>query len=258
MRVTTTKSKNSESFYITKGYVNDKGVSTSVVVRKLGTLRDLLVEHGPTRDDVMAWAREEARIETLKYKEELQNKTVQIMFHADRQIPYDQKIKYRGGYLFLQSIYYRMQLDKVCRKLRDKYRFKYDINAILSDLVYARVLEPASKLSSYSIVSEFLEPPTYELHDVYRALDVLGTECDFIQSEIYKNSHLLGARNDKVLYYDCTNYYFEIEQEDGGRNTAKARSTARIPLYRWACSWTVTVSHWPSPCFPEMQTSRLP
>lgn len=55
MRVTTSKSKNAESFYITKGYINDKGISTSVVVRKLGTLKELLLEHGPTRDDVMAW-----------------------------------------------------------------------------------------------------------------------------------------------------------------------------------------------------------
>ena len=68
MRVTTTKSKNAESFYISKGYINNKGVSTSVVVRKLGTLKDLLEEHGPTRDDVMAWAREQARLETEKYK----------------------------------------------------------------------------------------------------------------------------------------------------------------------------------------------
>ena len=202
MRVTTTKSKNAESFYITKGYINDKGVSTSAVVRKLGTLKDLLVEHGPTREDVMAWAREQARVETEKYKDEQQNRMVQITFRADRQLEYDQQVRYRGGYLFLQSIYYRMQLDKVCRKLRDKYKFQYDINAVLSDLAYARVLEPASKRSSFSVASEFLEAPTYELHDVYRALDVLGKECDFIQSEIYRNSHLLGPRNDKVLYYD--------------------------------------------------------
>ena len=70
MRVTTSKSKNAESFYISKGYVNDKGVSTSVIIRKLGTLKDLLPEHGPTRDDVMSWAKEQARIETLKYKRE--------------------------------------------------------------------------------------------------------------------------------------------------------------------------------------------
>ena len=68
MKVTTSKSKNSESFYIAKSFINNKGKSTSVNVRKLGTLKELLVEHGPTRDDVMKWAREEARIETLKYK----------------------------------------------------------------------------------------------------------------------------------------------------------------------------------------------
>ena len=109
---------------------------------------------------------------------------------------------YRGGYLFPQAFYYRLQLDKTCRKLRDKYRFKYDINAILSDLIYARILEPASKRSSYETASEFLEKPSYQLHDVYRALDVLGKECDFIQSEVYKNSHLLGNHNiDTPLLY---------------------------------------------------------
>ena len=75
MRVTTSKSKNAESFYISKGYINDKGVSTAVIVRKLGTLKELLPEHGPTRDNVIAWAREEARIETKKYKK---NKKVSL------------------------------------------------------------------------------------------------------------------------------------------------------------------------------------
>ena len=211
MRVITSKSKNAESFYISKGYINDKGVSTSVIVRKLGTLKDLLPEHGPTRDDVMAWAKEEARLETLKYKQEQENKSIQITFHADRQLDYEKQVFYRGGYLFLQSIYYQLHIDKICRKLKSKYKFKYDINAILSDLVYARILEPSSKRSSFKAASEFLEKPSYELHDVYRALDVLGNECDLIQSEVYKNSHFLGSRNDKVLYYDCSNYYFEIE-----------------------------------------------
>lgn len=230
MKVTTSKSKNAESFYITKGYINDKGVSTSTIVRKLGTLKELLEEHGPTRDDVMAWAREEARIETEKYKKEMQNKSVQITFHADRQIPYDQQVFYRGGYLFLQSIYYRLQLDKTCRKLRDKYKFKYDINAILSDMIYARILEPSSKRSSFSVANEFLEKPSYQLHDIYRALDVLGKECDLIQSEVYKNSHLLGKRNDKILYYDCTNYYFEIEQEDGDKKYGKSKEHRPNPI----------------------------
>lgn len=230
MRVTTSKSKNAESFYISKGYINDKGVSTSVIVRKLGTLKDLLPEHGPTRDDVMAWAKEEARIETAKYKQEQENKRIQITFHADRQLDYDKQTFFRGGYLFLQSVFYQLQLNKVCRKLKAKYKFKYDINAILSDLIYARILEPSSKRSSFKAASEFLEKPSYELHDVYRALDVLGTECDLIQSETYKNSHFLGPRNDKVLYYDCTNYYFEIEQEEGSKKYGKSKEHRPNPI----------------------------
>ena len=230
MRVITSKSKNAESFYISKGYINDKGVSTSVIVRKLGTLKDLLPEHGPTRDDVMAWAKEEARLETLKYKQEQENKSIQITFHADRQLDYEKQVFYRGGYLFLQSIYYQLHIDKICRKLKSKHKFKYDINAILSDLVYARILEPSSKRSSFKAASEFLEKPSYELHDVYRALDVLGNECDLIQSEVYKNSHFLGSRNDKVLYYDCSNYYFEIEQEDGSKKYGKSKEHRPNPI----------------------------
>ena len=230
MRVTTSKSKNSESFYISKGYINNKGVSTSVIVRKLGTLKDLLPEHGPTRDDVMKWAREEARLETIKYKKEQQTKSVQITFHADQKLDYNRQVFYRGGYLFPQAFYYRLHLDKICRKLRDKHKFKYDINAILSDLIYARILEPVSKRSSFKVASEFLEKPSYQLHDIYRALDVLGNECDFIQAEVYKNSHLLGKRNDKILYYDCTNYFFEIEQEDGDKKYGKCKEHRPNPI----------------------------
>jgi transposase len=230
MRVITSKSKNAESFYISKGFINDKGVSTSTIVRKLGTLQDLLIEHGPTRDDVMAWAKEQARIETEKYKSEQQDKAVQITFHADRQIDYNQQVFYKGGYLFLQHIYYSLCMNKTCRKLRDKYKFKYDINSILSDLIFTRILEPSSKRSSYAAALEFLEKPTYELHDVYRALDVLGNECDFIQSEVYKNSHLIGKRNDKILFYDCTNYYFEIEQEDGIKKYGKSKEHRPNPI----------------------------
>lgn len=230
MKITTSKSIKAESFYISKGYINDKGTSTSVIVRKLGTLNDLLKEHGPTREDVMRWAREEAKIETLKYKEDCKNKAVQITFHADRRLDYDKQKFFRGGYLFLQSFYYGLQLNKTCRKLKANYKFQYDINAILSDLIYSRVLEPTSKRSSFKVASEFLERPSYELHDLYRALDVLGNECDFIQSEVYKNSNFLGKRNDKILYYDCTNYYFEIEQEDGSKKYGKSKEHRPNPI----------------------------
>ena len=230
MNLHITKSKNAESFYICKSYTKANGSTTSAIVRKLGTLEQLLPEHGPTRDDVLAWAKNEVKIETEKYKKEKEAQTVLIPFHADRQLDYNKQVFFRGGYLFLQSFYYQLQMNKTCRKLKQKYKFKYDINAILSDLIYARILEPCSKRSSYKVASEFLEKPSYELHDVYRALDVLGTECDLIQAEVYKNSPFLGERNDKILYYDCSNYYFEIEQEDGNKKYGKSKEHRPNPI----------------------------
>ena len=230
MNLHITKSKNSESFYIAKSYVKANGSTSSMIIRKLGTLKELLPEHGPTREDVIAWAKNEVKIETERYKKEQETKTVLIPFHADRQLDYDKQNFYRGGYLFLQSIYYGLQLNKTCRKLKAKYKFKYDINAILSDLIYSRVLEPSSKRSSFKTASDFLEKPSYELHDVYRALDVLGSECDFIQAEVYKNSNFIGGRNDKILYYDCSNYYFEIEQEDGDKKYGKSKEHRPNPI----------------------------
>ena len=153
MNLHISKSKNAESFYICKSYVKANGSTSSTIVRRLGTLEHLLVEHGPTKDDVIAWAKNEVKIETEKYKKENEEKTVLIPFHADRQLNYDKQTFFRGGYLFLQSIYYQLQINKVCRKLKQKYKFKYDIYAILSDLIYTKIPEPCSKRSFSNLFS---------------------------------------------------------------------------------------------------------
>lgn len=230
MKVNTSKSKSAESFYIKQSYVDANGKSTTRTIRKLGTLKDLLVEHGPTREDVMAWAREQARIETENYEQEKENCSFPVMFHPNRKIPHGEKRRFGGGYLFLQKIYYELGMDHICRKIRDKYHYEYDLNAILSDLIYTRVLAPGSKSSSYTAAKSFLEAPSYEQHDIYRALSVLASECDLIQSEVYKNSKSVVERNDHVLYYDCTNYYFEIEQEEGHKKYGKGKEHRPNPI----------------------------
>lgn len=231
MRVTSTKTKNSESFYITQSYKNNKGHSTSKVVRKLGTLSDLLQKlNFETRDQVVMWANEQARIETEKYKNTEEEKNITITFHADREMEYDRQRHFVGGYLFLQSIYYQLQLDKTCRKIKSRHSYEYDLNAILSDLIYARILAPNSKLSLFESVKNFLEPPSYETYDIYRALDVLADECDFIQAEVYKNSNFILNRKDNILYYDCTNYYFEIQEEDELRKYGKSKEHRPNPI----------------------------
>jgi len=230
VRVTTSKSKNSESFYITQSYTNAQGKSTSKTFRKLGTLAELSEQLHTDRDGVLAWANEQARLETLKYKSEKEDATVMIPFHSNRLMDYHKQKLFSGGYLFLQSIYYGIKMDSICRKIKSRHKFEYDLNAVLSDLIYTRVLEPSSKSSSFRAAKCFLEPPTYELHDIYRALSVLADEMDFIQAEVYKNSFFLGNRTDQVLYYDCTNYYFEIEQEDGDKKYGKSKEHRPNPI----------------------------
>lgn len=230
MKVNTSKSKNAESFYIKQSFIDGNGKSTSRTIRKLGTLNELLVEHGPTRDDVMAWAKEQARIETEKYELEKENLSIPVVFHPNRKIPHGERRCFDGGYLFMQMVYYELGMDRICRKIRNSHHYEYDLNAILSDLIYTRVLEPGSKRSSYAAAKKFLEPPTYEQHDIYRALSVLASECDLIQSEVYKNSKAVVNRNDHILYYDCTNYYFEIEQEEGDKKYGKSKEHRPNPI----------------------------
>ena len=230
MRVTTSKSKNSESFYITQSYTSAQGKSTSKTVRKLGTLAELSKRLNTDREGVMAWANEQARLETMKYKSEKEDAIVMVPFHSNKLMDCHKQKLFTGGYLFLQSVYYGLKMDSICRKIKSRYKFEYDLNAILSDLIYTRVLEPSSKRSSFQAAKQFLEPPTYELHDVYRALSILAEEMDFIQAEVYKNSFFLGNRNDRILYYDCTNYYFEIEQEDGDKKYGKSKEHRPNPI----------------------------
>ena len=207
-----------------------RGKTSTQTIRKLGTLKELAESLGTDRDSVIAWAKEQVRIETEKYKNEKEADTVLIPFKASKQMDYNQKRFFCGGYLFPQAIYYDLKLDYICKRIKSKYHFEYDLNAILSDLIYTRILEPNSKRSSFKTAQNFLESPTYELYDVYRALTVLSDECDFIQSEVYKNSLITTKRSNKILYYDCTNYYFEIEQEDGDKKYGKSKEHRPNPI----------------------------
>lgn len=228
MRVTTTKSKTDESFYINYAFINEKGKSTSRIYKKLGKLSELSKELNTDRDGVMAWAREQARIETEKYKKE--NESVSIALNPNIPIKKDQQNTFNCGYLFLQSIYYSLHLDNICRNIKNRHDYEYDLNAILADLIYARFLNPTSKLSSFKYCHSLLEQPTYHLHDIYRALTVLAEESDYIQAELYRNSNYIHKRNTRVLYYDCTNYYFEIEQERGDAKYGKNKENKPNPI----------------------------
>src|SRR5699024_7115238 len=90
------------------------------------------------------------------------------------------------GYLFLQHIYYKLKLDKICNKITEQHQYKFDLNDILSKLIYSRIIFPASKLKTLELSKKFLEQPNFEYQHIERALPVICENMDFIQSELYK------------------------------------------------------------------------
>lgn len=198
------------SFYVIRScYINGK--HSSKVVEKLGTYEELKKKH----DDTVAWAKE--YIQQLNELEKEQKREIVIHFKQSKPIPMDKQLQFSGGYLFLQSLYHQLGLPAICQDISSRYKFKFNLNECLSRLIYIRILYPSSKLSSYEYSKKMLEPHQMELHHLYRSLGILSAEDSFIQSQLYANSERLCAQNSKVLYYDCTNFFFEIEQEDGIR-----------------------------------------
>lgn len=228
MYVNITGSSNNKDIYIYQSYRKPDGKTSSKIYRKLGKYNELLEQFSGDHDALMIWAKAEAKKATDEYNDKTCNVTVSLSQMAF--IPKNQERCFQIGYLFPQKLLAELQIDSICRKISKRHNFKYDFNAILTDLVFARILSPSSKLSSYSFCQTLLEPPKYDLQNIYRALSVMAQESDFIQGELYKNSNFLHPRNKKILYYDCTNYYFEIEQDDDLRKYGKSKENRPNPI----------------------------
>lgn len=211
MRLNIVKSKNAEQLYIIKSYRKSDGKTTSRIFKKLGTMASLLPEHDHDREKVIAWAKEQARICTEEEKNGALSLSVD--FSEKKQLDSGRQVLFNGGYLFLQKIYHALGLPAICQDIMSRHRFQYNLDEILRNLLYARILSPSSKRSSFEYMKSFLEQPECDLHQIYRALDVLYQESDSIQAALYENSQSLQSRNTSILYYDCTNFFFEIEEE---------------------------------------------
>ncbi len=226
MKLRIQPTKSSKLLYIQKSVRNGKKV-TSVIVKKLGRLDELMSSMNMSEEQVIVWAKDQ--VDELNSKKDSSDSTV-VVLNNNAQIEIDDKRLFSAGYLFLQDILYSMKFKNIIRNIDNRHDYKYNLENIFSDLIYARILEPCSKRESYEVARSFLEPPRYDLHDVYRALSVIAEEDEYIQSEIYKNSNFIINRNNKILYYDCTNYFFEIEQEDELRKYGKSKEHRPNPI----------------------------
>ena len=221
---TTAKGK---CYYIIRS-VYKNGRNTSETVEKLGYAEDIKEKYNC--EDPIKWMQK--HLNELNANENLDSsKKILVPFDATSLIKTDEKQSYNVGYLFLQQIYYELKLDLICKHISSRYKFQYDMNKIMSSLIFGHVIFPGSKLSTCRLSKDLIDDPCLEYHQIARALSVIAKEFDTIQSELYKYSAEVVPRKTGVLYYDCTNFYFEIEQEDDISNEEADKNNVAARKY---------------------------
>lgn len=224
MRLSSSKSKNSESFYIIKDFVKD-GKRSTKIIHKIGNIEKIKRLAGGM--DYKEWLEE--YVEKYKNKH-YKNEIVIIEKNNQKPISKDVKTTFDIGYVFLNAIYNDLGIKDICDEIQSEYKFKFNLNEVFSYLTYARIIYPSSKFRTFKLCQSFIKAPTFKLHDEYRALSYLAENLDIIQEKIFNNSVKVLNRNSKVIYYDCTNYYFEIHQEDELRKYGYSKQHQPKPL----------------------------
>lgn len=226
MRLSIVKSPNAKQFYVIESFTTKTGKRTSRIVEKLGNENEVIKK--ANGEDPIVWAKK--YIDNLNKAEKENNRKILFEKSTSKLIEKNKQNLFNCGYLFLEKIYYDLNLNKICEDISNKYSFKYDLNNILSRLLYGRIIFPSSKLATYNLSKKFIEQPNFELQHIYRALEVIAKENEFIQAELYKNSLKKAKRNTGVLYYDCTNFFFELEQEDGLKQYGPSKENKNTPI----------------------------
>ena len=226
MRLKINKSKNAINYYAIIDIKTKEGKRSTKVYKRLGNEFEIAkISDGLPP---IEWAQNQVAELNKKFTQE--NLPIIIKKDPSKIISKNVQSSFNVGYLFLQDIYYKLKLDLICNKIAEQYQFKFDLNEILSKLIYSRILFPASKLKTLELSKRLLEQPNFDYQHIERALPVLCDNMDFIQSELYRNSNEYIERNNKILYYDCTNYYFEIEEEDGLKQYGKSKENRPNPI----------------------------
>jgi transposase len=216
---------NDYSYYsIIKDYTNLNGKRTTKIFEKLGNQDQVEERFGKT--DTINKIKE--------YIDELNNEDKETLlrreFNPNKRISPSVKRQFNVGYLFLKKLYYQLKLNEVCDEIQSKYKFQFDLNEILSYLIYARIIYPSSKLETFKQCQNFIEQSKFKLHDEYRALSYIAENMDFIQESLFNNSKNIIDRNSSVIYYDCTNYFFDIDLEDDLRKYGVSKEHRPNPI----------------------------
>ena len=229
-RIKISSSKNSKSYSIIEDY-HRNGKRTTKIVDYIGNYNTILELAKKENVDVNTYLNNYLS----KYKKEHQIvqefEEVIIKKYSNKLIPKNVTNKFNIGYLFLKDIYYSLNIDKIVKDISKKYKFEFDLNEVLSNLVFSRIIYPSSKLKTFELSKNFIETPKYNLENIYRGLTYLNEELDYIQKELYNNSKSVVDRHTRIMYFDCTNYYFDISEEDDLRKyTGNAKDKKSKPV----------------------------
>lgn len=212
MKVYYDKNAKDPIYYIQQGYRNGKKTTTKNVAR-VGKHSELL----KITDNPLTYAKEQAK----KLNDELDNNKVTMEISID----FSEKIKASDeivsssnqvniGYFILQKIYHDLRISEFFKNIASASKITFDPDRINRFMTYARILEPDSKLGTYDHLENYYEKPEFEYVHILRTMDILEQNYDEYISHLFRHSNSIVPRNTSVCYFDCTNYYFEIECED--------------------------------------------
>lgn len=200
------------TYYIQQGFRNGKKTTTKNI-KRLGKHSELLL----ITDNPLEYAKNEVKKMNEEYRSGRSEFIVTMDFNE--RIPYtdspcSNSTSLNIGYLYLKDIYAKLNLSDFFKSVSSDRKITYDCNKICQFLTYARILDPASKYGTYDKLDTYYEKPQVEYQHMIRFLDILDRNSDKYLKHLFDNSENIVKRDTSVMYYDCTNYFFETEKPD--------------------------------------------
>lgn len=224
-KLTITKSRNARCFYIQTSYRKSDNKISSKTVRKFGSESKIKELYGV--EDAEAWARAELAKMRQEYAEGKAGVVVELS--PDKLINTGERI-FNGGDIFIEQICSRLGLKEICDDIKRNHNFKFDLWEYLMRMINCRILHPGSKLSDYVNGTRFIENRKLKLENFYRSLDVMAADINDLQGAIYRHTLESIGRKTGVIYYDCTNVFFETECDDDFRKYGHSKENRPNPL----------------------------
>lgn len=200
------------TYYIQQGFRNGKKTTTKNI-KRLGKHSELLL----ITDDPLEYAKNEVKKMNEEYRSGRSEFIVTMDFNEripSTDSPCSNSTSLNIGYLYLKDIYAKLNLSDFFKSVSSERKITYDCNKICQFLTYARILDPASKYGTYDKLDTYYEKPQVEYQHMIRFLDILDRNSDKYLKHLFDNSENIVKRDTSVMYYDCTNYFFETEKPD--------------------------------------------